>query len=413
MKGKKSLILASIFAGIGLVGATFATWAVTDNASPFGFKISPGQIQDDTGIELVTLSVGERTTVNVSGLAAGQYRNAGTAVLKADTSKNSTYTGKLELSFDDQTKGKAEGDAKLLTYLKVHVYKGEVTAAAGVVNPDNLVPANLVGTLVGNGYTAAQDFPIEIAYDNVGEKQEQLVTFVVELLSTAQEKISEIQSDVVYLKADWKNGETDVTDATPIYYKHTPGTGNKVYCYAWGNGSQNAEFPGLEMTKYQDGMYLYSLKSTYTKVIFVDIDGDGNEVTDTKTADIDVTEAARTTTPVYDNGTWKAISTETIDVNKYYVVGLFTNWEMKTGNYLTQVGETSEYTAVVTLPADKLAIKVCKGDGVYWYGVDHVYDGCGYTVDGDGNAVAPAAGTYTVHFYADSADGNFIKLVAA
>jgi len=278
MKGKKSLILASIFAAVGLVGATVATWAVTDNANPFGFKISPGQIQDETGIELVTLSVGERTTVNVSGLAAGQLRNAGTAVLVAETSAQTTYHGKLELSFDDQTAGKSEGDAKLLNYLKVHVYKGEVAATGGVVNPEALVPGNLVGTLVGSSYTAAQDFSVEVAYDSGTKKQQQLVTFVVELLSSAQEKITEIQSDVVYLKADWKNGETDVTDATTIYYKHTPGSGNRVFCYAWGNGKQNAGFPGLEMTKVKDGLYSYALKSTYDQVIFVDIDSKDKEV---------------------------------------------------------------------------------------------------------------------------------------
>ena len=48
MKGKKFLALASIFAGVALVGTTFAAWAVTDNAGTKHIKVSGGKISADT-----------------------------------------------------------------------------------------------------------------------------------------------------------------------------------------------------------------------------------------------------------------------------------------------------------------------------------------------------------------------------
>ena len=60
-KGKIALIVAPILAGLGLVGATLAAWAVTDNANPLGIKITP-QENSHGDYSTVVLEWGETTT---------------------------------------------------------------------------------------------------------------------------------------------------------------------------------------------------------------------------------------------------------------------------------------------------------------------------------------------------------------
>ena len=46
-----------------------------------------------------------------------------------------------------------------------------------------------------------------------------------------------------------------------------------------------------------------------------------------------------------------------------------------------------------------------------WYGVDHVYDNCYFTVGTGGNAVISESGTYTVNLYVNSDDGNHLQFI--
>ena len=85
MIGKKLLTLLSLAMGIAIVA-----WAVTDNADPFGVKVSPGTVGPDT-TKFVTLSYGDSTFANVDNLKAGEPRIAGSILLKADTKDGSTF----------------------------------------------------------------------------------------------------------------------------------------------------------------------------------------------------------------------------------------------------------------------------------------------------------------------------------
>lgn len=126
MKGKKILTLVSLAMGVAIVGGTFAAWAVTDNADPFGIKVSPGQVGPDK-TQYVTLSYGTSTFANVDNLKAGEPRLAGSILLKADTSDGTVFPYALfDIGLQDQSTGKAAGDAKLVDLLKVDIYDGKV-----------------------------------------------------------------------------------------------------------------------------------------------------------------------------------------------------------------------------------------------------------------------------------------------
>ena len=124
MKGKKILTLVSLACGVGVVGATFAAWAVSDQADPFGIKVSPGSLTpSDT--TFVTLKYdGAPVSADVSNLAAGKPRLAAKCTLLAETSTTTTYPGKFTVKLTDQTEGtKAVGAAKLIDKLVVDVFE--------------------------------------------------------------------------------------------------------------------------------------------------------------------------------------------------------------------------------------------------------------------------------------------------
>lgn len=126
MKGKKILTLVSLAMGVAIVGGTFAAWAVTDNADPFGIKVSPGQVGPDK-TQYVTLSYGGSTFANVDNLKAGEPRLAGSILLKADTNDGTVFPYALfDIGLQDQSTGKTAGDAKLVDLLKVDIYSGKV-----------------------------------------------------------------------------------------------------------------------------------------------------------------------------------------------------------------------------------------------------------------------------------------------
>ena len=140
MKGTKILSLIALAAGAAVVGATFATWGVSDEADPFGVKISPSSIST-ADLHLVTLKYGSAPLkANIENLESGKPRMAAVVDLVAQTSNEEAYSGAFTMTLVDQTEGeKAAGEAKLIDNVTVDLYHdtfgyesigGEVTAGA-------------------------------------------------------------------------------------------------------------------------------------------------------------------------------------------------------------------------------------------------------------------------------------------
>ena len=159
MKGKKLLALVALLAGSAIVGTTFAAWAVTDNADPFGIKISPGSIASDT-TEFVTLSYGERTYGNVENLAIGETQLAAKVNVIADTSEGHSYTGHFDLELTQETV-KEEGKKLLRDYLTVDVYRVQ-TGEESVDKTEATVNLHKVGHIppAANTYTLSVNLTV-------------------------------------------------------------------------------------------------------------------------------------------------------------------------------------------------------------------------------------------------------------
>jgi len=401
MKGKKFLILASILAGTALVGGTFAAWAVTDQADPFGLKISPGSISEDT-VNFVTLSYGDRTYANVENLAVGQNRLAATIGLKADTSNSESYTGKFSVSLLNQTV-KEGSEPLLIDYLTVNVYDVTIEADANGVVTTNVGELTPKGTY--NKASSSGDISVTVT-DNV----QKLVYVTVSLANTVEAStLQTIKSDIVYLQFDWNSNGTGEVSTSTVYFNYGS-AGKNIRCYAWTASKVNAEYPGAAMTDLGNGLYSYELSMDYSKLLFVDYTGN-TEVY--KTADLELTTTARTQTPCYtktnEGGSWGVVPT--VLEAGYYLVGSINNWTPSAEYKLTQDSETPAEYAIegVQLSAGS-TLKVRNADGSDWKTSSGVWEGCGFTLDGDGNIVIAAAGVYTVHLNTADAEGHYVWL---
>ena len=409
MKGKKILALASIFAGAALIGSTFAAWAVTDNADPFGVKVSPGTIASDT-INYVTLSYGERTYSNVEGLAIGTNRLAATVGLIADTSNSQSYTGKFAVNLIDQTATKGEGAKYLIDYLTVNVYTDTIAADTnGVVTTDvsKLTP---IATL--NKTTAAATPSVTVS-DNTAKP----VYVTVSLSNSVTASIlEEIRSDVVYIQMNWNSSGTDEVSASKVYFNY--GTaGKKAYLYAWTASKVNGQYPGVLMTDDGNGLYSLDLSLEYSDLLFVVKNGDNEEY---KSADQQLTSTMRTQTPCFNRSgaNWTAKS-ETLDPG-YYLVGSINAWTPSAQYKLTQDStETNVYRIENIQLAAGDKIKVRDNTGEHWYGTTApselepqggVWTDCGFTTDSDGNIIISEAGVYTINCNTTDAQGHHIYL---
>ena len=352
---KKTLLFVSIAASTLLVGGTFAAWAVTDNAAPFGIKINPdGTTISDTDTKTVVLNWGTTNQLTAIGnLAAGQVIGPKEVDLKAKTQDGHDYTGLLEVSLIDQTVGKGNGEKKLIDYLDVYVTK-EKLPEKNPQNFDIVYDSATVATAYNNLAAAnqvlhvpptAQDYSESASVTVTGTDADVPVYFYITLNSSVTNVIyQQIKSDVVYLQVDWNKAAADsaVTSST-IYWQKTLEAGHKAYVYAWNDttAKQNAAWPGVEMANAGTNLYSYSLASDMNKIIFVDVDG--SEAVVSQTDDIAITDAIRTTTPYYNGTSWVASIADNIAGN-YYLRGTFNNWEVVEAYKLTEDDTKDGYT---------------------------------------------------------------------
>ncbi len=378
---KKIFLLASVAMGVALVGTTFAKWAVTDNADPFSIKVSTGEVSSDATTEYVTLSWGSSQKMgNVSNLAMNSLRRVGVLDLRADTESENTPDGTLSYVLS--------GDKALKDVLEVHVYQGDVEEA-------NLGSATEVTGFV-SGSKVLQ----------VNAKQANLYTVAVKLASSINDaaKYAALKDKVVDIEFDWAKG-TDVLEAHTIYVTGFSGTPKM---YAWNDSEINANWPGVDMTPVAgaDGYYTAELAIKYTKVIF-SYNGD-----EQKSEDITIASSFSFTGTIknlynHDGATFSEMPE--VKEPEYFLIGSFNSWTQSDANYKMTKVSANEYTKAVTVEANA-TLKVFEGTSKMYYSSVSPWDGCGFTIDGDGNIQVTAAGTYTVHFYPNGDNGNLVTL---
>ncbi len=318
MKGKKIFLISSILAALGLVGGTFAAWAVTDNANPFSVNITPGTL--DVGSDKsVTLDWGTKGLVDIENLEMGQRKGPYEVGLKATTSDASAFTGNLSVSLTST----ATAATKLIDYLTVTVY--EVSTGEGeawLTVPDG-----------EHNYTINKDL-------QVTSGTEKKMYFFVELASgIAPTVYNSIKSDVVTLTVDWNKGSAIDDIESVTYYFNNPNGWGAPKAYAWkdADGSSNAEWPGIAMKQEKGTIYSVAIPTGFDKVIF----GDGTN----QTADLTLPGLS---TPYYNGSAWAAkpdLSAETV----YYLVGTHNGWTTSSEYQLvaatgTENNETFSYT---------------------------------------------------------------------
>jgi len=409
MKGKKLLTLLSVFAGAAVVGTTFAAWAVTDNADPFGIKVTPGSsIVDDT--KFVTLSYGSQYMAeNVTGLTAEKPKVAAKVGLLADTAGDA-YTGKFTMELEELEE--KETGAKLIDNLTVSLYNEdthgeiaynaskEVTTDISEMTPDAVVPTSESELVASKTYTVA---------DNT----QKIVYVIVSLKSGLSPAVlDQIHNDKVRITMDWGKGSDDDVEATDVFFN--AGAEGTYYAYAWTDaGAKNAEWPGVAMVQDSEsdkGVYKVSLGCQYTKVIF-------NNNNDYQTDDLDLDDDIRTDTPCYSKADkeWGVKPGKSAMTKDYYVIGSFNSWTLTDDTWaMTQVGETTQYTysnlALTANATLKVRAKVTSGTEGWFSSVDYFGEGIKAHVDGEGNIVVEEAGTYNVSFYTDGQNGNYVQL---
>lgn len=377
MKGKKSLILASIFAGVGLVGATFAAWAVTDNADPFGVRITPGSLPvSDTGS--VTLDWGsQKTLTDIEGIQMGETKGPFTVSVKATTDSGDQIKGKLSAALTTT----ASGANKLIEHLTVNFYD---KAAYDAIEGDDKSASKVMAIPYVDDKSVTH---YENSYSktvNSGTDFEFCVTISMEA-NLDPIVYNAIKSDIVTITLDWGIADDVPVASTTTYYYQNSDAWGKVYAYAWNSttGAQNAEYPGVEMTLAEGNIFSVELEAGYDKIIFNA--GDGND--EHKTGNLTLAPA----TPYYhyDEDAWKWTKAPTIGSTTYSLVGTFNDWNDAT-NPLTADTSKAGYTYSiknVEIPANA-ALKV-KGSSGVWYGE-------GGTTSG--NMTIGNEGTYNFYF---------------
>lgn len=422
-KGKKILALASIFAGVALVGTTFAAWAVTDNAPQLGWKISGDKVDTDVNTHFVTLEYGQSTSYqSVGNLESGTKRLAATLKLKATFAGETNYYGKLDLAMAQEKEG-----TKLLDYIKIYaVDKAPVAAEKGVAfAADTTTYITLDGSGESPTLSGSREFQMTSG-------SEETVYIVVEFISEGVDAqvLNAVAKDLVDVTADW-NHSTDhnqgvAVSGAPIYLRYT-GNGledEKVYCYAWGGKAENAPYPGVEMVDEGNGLYSYQLDmSKYTKVIFNNNNTTEGKAFKTAEVGMEVTESIATNTPCWDTtldtDAWVAKPVADPDLTAlYYVVGDFPagtddDWKCLAANAMTfhENGNDDYYeSAAISFTAgQKFKVRNNSNEAVArWYSNASTWDECGFTIDEEMNLVVSATGSRTVRYYPSGNNGNYV-----
>ena len=356
MKKKLLVLLSSVIAGVGLVGATFAAWAVTDNADPLGIKISPSGISETTdGYSTMVLEWGDKTHfTNISGLTLDtpQEVTLGVKSTVVAITGDTQTGGNLSIRLEDYTTSHVEGAPKLIDNIEVTVSRMVSTVKtpiAGLALGGTTLTANANIPTPVNGDAETLYFTVQIA-DGVSSAQ-----------------YNQMQSDVVYLLVDWNKptGITEVSTTTVFFKADAEKLGGgtpRAYAYKEGTSSlaKNADWPGAVMTSYNSENHIYSIDlevNKFENIIFSYGDGGLNQ-----TADLAI-PAPTAGTPLYNGTTWVANSYSQDDSEPvYYLVGNITGWATQEAYKLT-----SPYSIEVTVPEGGLVYKVKEVKSNTWY----------------------------------------------
>lgn len=281
MKRKSIILLSSILAGSLLVGGAFAAYAVTDNADPFGFVATPGTYEEE-GINYVTLEFGSTSALsNIENVEAGHDYKAGIVSLKSSMN----YTGDFTVRLVDRTTRTAaeETNKKLINYVTVGVYEGNVTPEAPATLPD-------AGLLRGSvGYGVAEHATTN-TFALPGTAAGKEYTVFLSVSSDVGIYFSQMANDKVYVEVDWAPKAGDESTSYPVYFERPNDWGTlnpKAYVYAWKEDphKENAVFPGLEMSHLREGIYTAQIPNNLVNLVFSA--GDNND--EHKTGDISLT----------------------------------------------------------------------------------------------------------------------------
>lgn len=378
MKGKKVFLVSSILAGIGLVGGTFAAWAVTDNANPFSVKITPGtlDIGDDKS---VTLDWGTKGLVDIENLEMGVRKGPYEVGLIATTSDASAFTGNLSIALTSQS----NAEEKLIDYLTVKVYE----AAAGTGEAYITVPD------AQENYTVTKDIVVTSG-------TEKKLYFFIELQAGISPLVYDnIKNDVVTLTVDWNKGSAIPVITSSTFYFNNSSSWSTVYAYAWNTttGKTNAAWPGVAMTQEKGAIYSVAIPTEYTNVIFND--GTGGE--GKQTADLTL-PAVSAQTPYYNGSAWAA--KPDLSKTSYYLVGTLNAWTTGSEWALVESAGTAgtfAYTYKIENVncAAETELKVVSSDNL-WYGEGGTSD--------QGNMVIHGAGAYDFYFNENGSGGVYI-----
>ncbi|MCR4879447.1 MAG: starch-binding protein [Bacilli bacterium] len=280
MKKKTILITSSILACSLLAGATFAAYAITDSADPFGVNITPGNVdEDDT--TYVTLRWGESTSTSndISEASAGSSYKLGVYSLVA----TQNYSGVLSVTLTDETTAqRVEGQHKFIDYLKLYIYEGNVDPLSENTLPteDYLISSAMGATSLNYGSA-------------VGTPSGKEYSIYIEVDSSAAYYMSEMEDDLVDIAINWnaQSGHEAVNSKT-VYFSSS---WEQAYLFTWDGESINRTYPGVEMSKVginQYGQYVYQgvLFDNYTQMIFSNGGtGSENQTPDLTVSDFDFT----------------------------------------------------------------------------------------------------------------------------
>lgn len=316
---KLSLLLASIGAGLLLVGGTVAAYIVTA-ASDKGVRVTPGTLQTDE-VGHIALSWGGLSIHDVGDLTAGEEAEIGTFTLNAasddvDAELLAAYQGTFKITLRNTTTVDPS-DPNLLEYLVVNAYSG-----SGYSNLEVTVDGTANETEKAKSLVQGTSLKAKVMLD-------------LSALSLEDDEYASLLEQTVYVEFAWGPGsqDSDSNKIGTLYYVDTQGWTTPCF-FAQGNGYRNAKYPGVDMT------YVYDTKintNTY-KVYSVEVDTAANKYdtfvfSDRANAEnmhqvngVDSTELGKIkdgTAPTIVYGSQNFSAKPTVELAAYYVRGEF------------------------------------------------------------------------------------------
>lgn len=380
---KLSLLLASIGAGLLLVGGTVAAYIVT--AAPNkGVRVTPGTlVNDDTGH--ITLNWGANTIADVEGLIPGSESDIGNVVLTAtsgDVTEVASYQGKFTVSL--QNTSEVGSGVNLLNYLKVRAYDGETKKIE--VDGTALERTGFTNTIAKTYRTTVE------------------LDFSAQALSEAD--YTAISGQTVYVEFSWgpKDGDEQSENIGTLYFVNKNNY-TTPYFFAQNGAKRNAQYPGVAMTKAyktkidatEYDVYTVEFDTTkYNTFIFTDFADqtkkyEVSEVTSTEGANI-----KNGTKPTIVCGTRTFADKPTKELAAYYLRGKFgtdlawgTSEAELTDNYALHVTTGDPFIQKHLVVGDEFKIYVPADAGDKWYAPS----GENYVITND-----LGAGDYTIAF---------------